>query len=158
MKPDVGYSPVCSRLFTKLAPWEKIKQNLGEAGNSHWELTPSHAAPKTQTPRPPEIPPPSRSAGPSCEASRSPRTLNGTAGANAHPFATHPPNPCPATSLSPQDEERERAGVPDSLDCNQERIIFKVFNIPAPRQAKPPPKHRTRGHQNTRISSGRSRL
>lgn len=27
LKPDVVYSPVCSCLFTKLAPWEKIKQN-----------------------------------------------------------------------------------------------------------------------------------
>ena len=62
------------------------------------------------------------------------------------------------TKLVLQDRERERAGVPDSLDCNQERMISKLFNIPAPRQAKPPPKRRGRGHQNARISLGRSRL
>lgn len=41
--------------------------------------------------------------------------------------------------------ERERARVPDSLDFNQERIIFKLFNIPAPRQTKPPPKTQGKG-------------
>lgn len=67
------------------------KGGCGGWGDSHWELTPSHAAPKIQTPRPPEIPPPSHSAGQFCDGSRSPRTLNSTAGVDTHPFPTPPP-------------------------------------------------------------------
>lgn len=115
----------------------------------------SHAAPKIQTPRPPEIPPPLRSSGLAGQDPRGSRTLKAPqVQKTAHPSPAHPSNPCPAFK-PPSSGRADQAHRGSQLPRLQPRKN-NFQSIQHPRPPSPPCKRNL--PKTLCLSLGRSRL